>query len=440
MDQFPATLRHLLQCPVCAHELESMLCANCQTEFFNFGGIASFMPAGKWQLPLWQHQLAVSNQQAQLGLDAMHAMLERADLVPSTYLRIQESLSIAQASNQSINELMHDAGISAQHDEQFAHLNLGPISEYYHHILQDWAWESDVIEQRLTPILAAFNPTEVGAVLVLGAGAGRLSWELHKTWGAQITLATDINPLLLAVSHKLIKQREPFNFYELNSFPQIHLPLCANYLITPTPDLEDKQQNWFAMAADVWHMPIKPNSLDVILTAWFIDVHGGDNRVLISHIQQWLKPGGVWINSGPLLYPKAAPLEFKYGRDDLLELIELAGLELISEQINDHPHLKSPINARQQTEQVWTFCVCKSAELNPRSNPSLPPAWLIYHHLPVPKISTPPQQSHPLIDRIIALADGAHSIDLICALTAPFTPEGLDPKTMVVEVLNELLT
>ena len=75
----------------------------------------------------------------------------------------------------------------------------------------------------------------------------------------------------------------------------------------------------------MWHMPIKPNSLDIVLTAWFIDVHGGDNRALISLIQRWLKPGGRWINSAPA-HPKATPMEQKYDRDELLELMQVAGL------------------------------------------------------------------------------------------------------------------
>lgn len=400
------------------------------------------MPAGKWQLPLWQHQLAINNEQAQLGVQAMQAVLDRYDLVPATRKRIEEACTIAQLSRQSVDELMQDVGITARFDEQFVHLKLGAISEYYHHILQDWAWGDVAVNQRLEPILRLYHPETPGSLMALGAGAGRLSWELHKIWDAQLTLATDINPLLLAASQRLIVEQKAFAFYELNSFPQIEKARSACYTLSPPQDTHNKRAHWHAMAADVWHMPIKANSLDIIVTAWFIDVHGGDNRTLISLIQRWLKPGGVWINSGPLLYPKNSPLECKYDRDELMELIRLAGLEFAEQTLSEHGHLMSPINVRKQSEQVWTFLARKpSADHVKTENFNafrLPPPWIIFHDLPVPNEFTRPADSHPLIDQILAFVDGKHSIDSICAATADLFPEGLEPRSTLVEILGEL--
>ncbi|RZA09262.1 MAG: methyltransferase domain-containing protein, partial [Moraxellaceae bacterium] len=313
---------------------------------------------------------------------------------------------------------------------------------YYHHILQDWAWGDAAITQRLEPILHLYQPERIDSLLALGAGAGRLSWELHKSWDAQLTLATDINPLLLAASHKLIVEQKAFAFYELNSFPQIEKVRSACYTLCPPQDPHNKRAHWHAIAADVWHMPIKANSLDVIVTAWFIDVHGGDNRTLISLIQRWLKAGGVWINSGPLLYPKNSPLECKYDREELVELMHLAGLEFVEQTLSEHGHLMSPINVRKQTEQVWTFLARKpcadETKAEHLNTANLPPPWLIFHDLPVPSEFKRPTQSHPLIDAILAHVDGKQSIDSICAATAQMFPEGLEPRSTLVEILGEL--
>ncbi len=367
----------------------------------------------------------------------MQALLERCDLVPTTYQRLQECLQIAEQSLASIEDLMAEVGLSPEFDEQFSHLSLGAISEYYHHILQDWAWGDEAINQRLAPILALDLPGNPGTVLALGAGAGRLSWELHRRWGARLSLACDINPLLLAASHKLIVKQEPFSFYELNSFPQINQARSGAYALTPPPGSAAERASWHALAADVWHMPIKPNSLDLVLTAWFIDVHGGDNRTLIGLIERWLKPGGVWVNSGPLLYPKATPLECKYDREELLELMQIAGLSCEQERLDEQGHLMSPINVRRQTEQVWTFAARKPL-VAPVSPQDLPPAWLLFHHLAVPRFFHAPAESHPLIDQILAQVDGERSIEAIAALTASQFPEGLDPRATIVEILGEL--
>ena len=433
----PPALVDILQCPVCTSALSSLHCNHCNSEFFTFGGVLSLMPAGRWQRHLWQHQLALNNQQAQGGMAAMQALLERSDLVPASRQRIEESRDIAQASLASIEGLLAQAGLTPVWDEQFNHLSLGPISEYYHHILQDWAWGDATLHARLAPLLSLEQPQPGSSLLALGAGAGRLSWELHQRWRAGVSLATDINPLLLAASHRLIVNQEAFTFYELNSFPQITKARSAAYSLEPACGTEQARRSWHAVAADVWHMPIKPNSLDIVLTAWFIDVHGGDNRALISLIQRWLKPGGRWINSGPLLYPKATPMEQKYDRDELLELMQVAGLICEEERLDEQRHLMSPINVRTQTEQVWTFSARKAAA-PPPSDKRLPPAWLLFHHLPVPQCFMPPAESHPLIDQLLAHLDGQRSIEALAAATARHFPDGLDPQATIVDILGEL--
>ena len=272
------------------------------------------MPAGRWQRHLWQHQLALNNQQAQGGMAAMQALLERSDLVPASRQRIEESRDIAQASLASIEGLLAQAGLTPVWDEQFNHLSLGPISEYYHHILQDWAWGRHPTRAP-SPLLSLEQPQPGSSLLALGAGAGRLSWELHQRWRAGVSLATDINPLLLAASHRLIVNQEAFTFYELNSFPQITKARSAAYSLEPACGTEQARAAAGTRWPPMWHMPIKPNSLDIVLTAWFIDVHGGDNRALISLIQRWLKPGGRWINSGPCSTPgHAYGAEIRPGR------------------------------------------------------------------------------------------------------------------------------
>jgi hypothetical protein len=82
MTAIPQTLKSILQCPLCAQPLESTACSKCKTEFFSFGGILSFMPAGMGQKQLWQHQLAVNHQQAQAGFELMQNLLERPDSQP----------------------------------------------------------------------------------------------------------------------------------------------------------------------------------------------------------------------------------------------------------------------------------------------------------------------------------------------------------------------
>jgi hypothetical protein len=99
---------------------------------------------------------------------------------------------------------------------------------------------------------------------------------------------------------------------------------------------------------------------------------------------------------------------------------------------------------------VWTFCARQLAA-NTRSatgySPDLgypadlgyPPDWLVFHHLPVPALFKTPQDSHPLIDRILRCVDGKNSIQQIGELTAAHFPQGLEPRATLVDILAELL-
>ena len=105
-------------------------------------------------------------------------------------------------------------------------------TEYYHHILRDWAWDAvpsrhfktHVNDANLQRVLNVWpNPTP-GKMLFLGAGAGRLSWDLHRVLKPEFTIAADINPFLLSCAHSLIKARESITLPELYTYPKLVFP------------------------------------------------------------------------------------------------------------------------------------------------------------------------------------------------------------------------
>lgn len=443
----PLSLTAFLQCPVCSQPLHQLQCHHCQSTFFEFGGIPCLLPAGRHQKAAWQHQLAELNQRTEHSSANLTALLERYDILPATRERAENAYDMAQASSQIIQRLLAEAGLEAQFHPHLAQASLGSLSEYYHHILQDWAWDNQLIMNRVAHALSVCDLSAVPSMLVLGAGAGRLSWELHQAFNVGITIASDINPLLLTVANKLIRHQQAFDFIELNSFPQIGKDISQKYLLQPPSSTAAKRENWFAMAADVWHMPIKPQSLDLIVTSWFIDVHGGDNRDLLPRIKHWLKPGGIWLNSGPLLYPRTTAFEQKYGREELIALMTMAGLRINHERLDEQIHLHSPINVRSQTEQVWSFSATalssEEADLEYPQTSSVDihqtPPWLILHHLPIPKIFSPPKESHPLIELVLSQVDGNRGIDQICVNVAASMPQGIDIKGAVTALFGELL-
>ena len=75
---------------------------------------------------------------------------------------------------------------------------------YAQNIHRDWSWGEDENQQvlaHLTEILGRVKPS--ARLLVLGCGAGRLAYDLHRTLGLEETWAVDSNPLLCLLGQRM---------------------------------------------------------------------------------------------------------------------------------------------------------------------------------------------------------------------------------------------
>jgi hypothetical protein len=384
---------------------------------------------------------------AMQGLAALHESLSRYDLTNTTRRRLADIQAASKLNLESLLALLHKHGIDPIPDEQLAQMNPGDLSEYFDLLLRDWAWDSGgdasaENESAFARTLAAINqlPAKPSRVLVLGAGAGRLSWDLHVHLKPEYTVALDSNPLVLAAADELVHQRQPIAIGEFKNFPQLGLQHAQSWTLEPPVDHENLRANWFPIGANVWQLPFAEASFDLIITPWFIDVNGGDVRDLIGVIEAKLVPDGHWINSGPLLFTRHLPVQLKYSAPEIKEFIALAGFRLIDESVAMTDYLRSPLEARFRQEQVWTF----SAVKHPAGSqaPELEVAsrdWLIMHHLPIPKDNYTSRDSHPLIDAILSLVDGARSINHICAEIGPHLPPDVPVKDVVVTLFGQIL-
>ena len=246
---------------------------------------------------------------AQQGLASIEESLSRYDLLPATRQRLIEIYNSSKQNTESITALMHHYDITAPEDYQAGQFNPGDLSEYFDLVLRDWAWdtthtpnkENSSAFQRIFNALKNIPPPK--RILVLGAGAGRLSWDIHTHFKPEYSVALDSNPLLLAVANSLIHEQQSLVFGEFKNFPQLNFPVSQTWTLSPPEDKENLRATWFPLGANVWQLPFSDESFDLIITPWFIDVNGGDVRDLIGVISKKLVPSGYWINSGPLYSP-----------------------------------------------------------------------------------------------------------------------------------------
>ena len=377
----------------------------------------------------------------------MEESLSRYDLSPLTHQRLLEIYNSSKQNTAAIISLMQQHGIEAPEEHQSGQFNAGDLSEYFDLVLRDWAWddtqspgtENLLSCKRVLDVIEKL-PIAPKRILVMGAGAGRLSWDIHCRIKPEYSIALDSNPLLLAVANSLIHGRQSLAFSEFKNFPQVNFPVNHTWTLSPIPDLENARATWFPFAANAWQLPFDQESFDLIITPWFIDVNGGDVRDLIGIIKDKLTPDGYWINSGPLLFTRHLPVQLKYSDAEIKEFIAMSNFTICSENLDNTGYLLSPMEARFRQEQIWTVSAQKQSQVKPAPDSyKFPPNWLIMHHLPIPAGHYPITNPHPLIEAIVSLVDGVRSINDICFLVAAHIPEGVAVKDVVVTVFGQIL-
>ncbi|KAK4468010.1 hypothetical protein MN116_008079 [Schistosoma mekongi] len=214
--------------------------------------------------------------------------------------------------------------------------------------VRDWSVEGkperDICYQFvIDDVLELFNPKKINPadvnILVPGAGLGRLAWELaHHGYTCQ---GNEWSLYMLIPAYFILNTCKQINEYKL--YPWV-AQFCNNMSredqMSPVyfPDVcpADLPANvHFSMAAgDFVEIYTDPNTWDCIATVFFIDTAHNILNYLdtIWHI---LKPGGYWINFGPLLYhfsdiPGEDSLELSYS--ELRLAIKRLGFEIMREE------------------------------------------------------------------------------------------------------------
>lgn len=445
----------LLRCANCSGELEfeqgdevSIRCTSCVARYFTLGDTVCIFPNGMYQKVLWQHQLGLMVDTGRRGLATLHESASRYDLSQHTRRRVQEHIEAVSLSQDSTISLMADVGIEPQIHESLQGAQAPDLAEYWELMLRDWVWDrctnsaysADENREALERVLSVNDNEKPQAVLVVGAGSGRLSWDVHRALNPDCTIALDTNPVMLSVADRLIKQQKNLSLGEIKIWPQMEpRPSVALWEVPAVEDEEGRRHRWHALAADGWNIPLQENSCDLIITPWYIDVNGGDVRDTIATISRFLKPGGLWINTGPLLFSREIPIQLKYQPEEIREFLQLSGFDLVSERIDQIRHLAADLDVRERLEKLWTFSARLSSEAEERLVPGVKAAWLVMHHLPVPAGFLSPPQEHPVMEMIFSKIDGRRGINEISAEVAPDLPPGFSPKDLVVTILGQAL-
>ncbi|XP_015522769.1 carnosine N-methyltransferase [Neodiprion pinetum] len=251
-------------------------------------------------------------------------------------------------------------------------------------LVRDWSEEGaqerlscyqpiiDEILQQFPPDFCV--PSEV-QVLVPGAGLGRLAYEIARR--GYTCQGNEFSLFMLFASHFVLNKCRGTNTYQVH--PWVHQYMNnlkpehqTHAVLFPDVNPSDLPENaQFSMAAgDFLEVYTEDNHWDCVATCFFIDC--ANNVVqFIETIYKILKPGGVWINLGPLLYhfsdiPMEDSIEPSY--EAVREVIMGLGFRMEREDTHVKTRYAQNTNSMLQYEYNSVYFVCRKPKANSSSD------------------------------------------------------------------------
>jgi len=313
------------------------------------------LPQPEAHIELWRRQLGLIVAQ---GNETMNG-LERVAGAPGVLSDGQTRLrALARAVRDQVDDIVQAVGPSlggALPPSTGGGLPRGVV-EYIHYLYRDWGWESSAYrenEQAVDDIRQIASERAFGRTLVLGAGGCRLAYDLHRQLGATETAVIDIDPYLLIIAEAVIRGHSvQLTESAPNVFDAEHVATSWT-LKAPNGPLDGEHFHFFF--ANGLAPPFVDGAFDTVVTPWFIDKVPTDLESFFLTLHRLLRPGGRWINQGPLLYPPETAPERRFSREEIFDVAGRAGFRVGRWSRESRPYLVSPHSGRGKVECVLTF-------------------------------------------------------------------------------------
>ncbi|WP_086929699.1 class I SAM-dependent methyltransferase [Agarilytica rhodophyticola] len=283
------------------------------------------------------------------------------------------------------------------------------LLSYEANLYRDWVWGEEENSITADIVCSQIQGLDANKIVVLGAGAGRLALDVHKTCKSKMTVATDINPLLVMAAEYLL-QDQSFSLYEFPLQPKKTEFVAIEHQIKG----EVKPEGFHFIFSDATKPCFKHGAFDTVLTPWFIDIQPLEFGRFLRQLNQYIPVGGYWVNFGSLVFNQRRDA-LCYSIEEVVELANVHGFEI--ENIEEHniPYLKSPYNAGHRIEHVWSWRAKKITDVNTVKTTQNLPLWLLDEKQPIPQAQYFQQFSftHRIYAQLSAEVDGRTSINKI---------------------------
>ncbi len=250
--------------------------------------------------------------------------------------------------------------------------NIQNLLSYEANLYRDWVWGSEENAESLSLVLKMFGERVPQKIMVAGAGACRLALDIHEHFSGAMTVANDINPLLLLAANHLLNGK-PLPIVEFPMQPRKSEFVALSHDIK---GLDSWPENFHLAFCDVNKPAFKPGCFDAVITPWFIDIQPLELGRFLRQLNGYLPSGGIWVNFGSLVFNQKRDA-YCYSIEEVQHIAAENGFEIEVLEENLMPYLKSPYNAGHRMEHVWAWRAIKKADVPTEQNPQNLPEWLL---------------------------------------------------------------
>lgn len=336
----------------------------------------------------WRSRLQFALEKLAADAAAAQASLQNPRLRPLTRDRLMLLNRAYVDQARRLQELLAPLGAFSPQGAMATHLALRTrlpadqgLTTYYPNVHRDWAWGADENSLCHDLVAGTLGPGPVGSLVVLGAGAGRLAWDLHQSGQAERTFAVDFNPLLMLIAARMVRGEE----LALWEFPLAPRRLADHARLRTLSAPAATRPGFQLLLADALRAPFMANSIDVVLTPWLVDILPEDLAVVAARVNGLLRPEGRWICFGSLAWTGRDPATC-YSFEEALAIISEAGFTPPEVREDEIPYMCSPASRHGRRERVVTLTAARSRAVPRPPRPRSLPDWLVTGTQPVPAL------------------------------------------------------
>ena len=410
----------LLACPRCDKtplDLSdgALHCKACKVDFPMLEGMPWMFAEPQAALGEWRGRLQFSLQQLSHEIAGLEKELQAEDLSALTKRRVERYKKAVESHRRSLQKLLQPIEMQSLQGNYESYLALRTrmptdqgLNTYYPNIHRDWSWGEEENKASLKQVRAVLHDhDELGNVLVLGSGAGRLAYDIHTKFDCTSTVAMDFNPLLMLVA-KAVTSGKNLSLYE---FPIAPLALDDDAVLRKLTAPEIAGENFHLVLGDALRPPFPDASFDTVVTPWLIDIISEDLPEFSARINNLLKENGRWVNFGSLAFanPERARC---YSPEETKAIVAENGFSDPYVSQATIPYMSSPASRHGRQERVFSFSAYKERGVSKPARHLALPDWIVTGKEPVPLSPSFRQQAMTtqIYSFIMSLIDGKRSI------------------------------